>query len=79
MSGRAPRRRGIMTPRRFSISAVVERCDGEAGGTTRPTWRAEVTVGDPHRRQFHDATGEGKAAHVALNRACTLALERARR
>lgn len=68
-----------MTPRQFTIDGIVERCDAEMNGTTRPTWRARVRITPlgASRKALHGAIGEGKAAHVALNRACTEALQKA--
>ena len=70
-----------MTPRSFTVSGSVERCDAEKNGTTRPTWRARVWIiaDGPAHKAIHGAIGEGKAAHVALNRACAEALDKARR
>ena len=70
-----------MKPAIFTITAgAVERCDGEDNGTVRPTWRAWINL------QFEDrgpvtvgGKGDGKAAHVALSRACSDALAKAGR
>ena len=59
------------------IRGRVQRLDDEYG-TARPTWRAGVTVrvGDYDGPEYN-GEGEGKAAHVALNRACVNALAKA--
>lgn len=71
-----------MRPTKFTIAAgEIERMDDVDDGTTRPIWRAWVNL------EFRDGgllktaggQGEGKAAHVALNRACTAALATAGR
>ena len=57
------------------ISGRVERRDGEDNGTTRPTWRASVAMkADGAGGPIYTGAGDGKAAHVALNRACNAAL-----
>lgn len=57
------------------VSGQVVRLDGEDNGTTRPTWRATVTLkADGSTGRVYTGLGDGKAAHVALNRACNVAL-----
>lgn len=59
---------------------TLQRCDHEYNGTTRKTWRAMVVLTDPLNgyRRF-EGRGDGKAPHVALSRACTAAVDEAKR
>ena len=61
------------------VGGEIERCDGEDNGTTRPTWRASVTMRVDGPGPIYYGTGDGKAPHVAINRACNAALAKARR
>jgi len=74
-----------MKPKKFTITAgEVERLDAEKNGTTRPTWKAWVNLSFTETgarigsfTAHVGGQGEGKAAHVALSRACAAALGKA--
>ena len=55
--------------RDFVFSGTVS-VEPAPGGTTRPLWTAEVTAKLRGLNPPHKATGDGRAPHVALARAC---------